>query len=109
MSTHLSAALVRRVRQRAGEVCEYCRLPQSSQEAAFHADHIQPLAAGGATAEENLALACVTCSSKKAARTHARSPTARSAGVVIWIEQCRLSAEKSPLSAVDVLPPATDA
>jgi hypothetical protein len=66
--------LARRVRQRAGDLCEYCRLAQHLQEAAFHVDHVQPKSKGGSTDEDNLALACVTCSLKKAARTHARDP-----------------------------------
>src|SRR5438270_878240 len=72
MSVHIPSALARMVRRRAGDVCEYCRLPQVSQEAAFHIDHIEPRTAGGPTSEENLALACVTGSLKKAGRTHAR-------------------------------------
>src|SRR5205807_1590389 len=74
MSELIPASLARRVRQRAGDVCEYCRLPQWSQEATFHVDHIHPLADGGPTKEENLALACVTCSLRKGARTQARDP-----------------------------------
>jgi len=77
MSEHIPAALARRVRRRASDVCEYCRLPQSSQEAAFHIDHIRPLAAGGSTTASNLALACVTCSLKKAARRRARDPVSK--------------------------------
>src|SRR5262249_37680427 len=34
---------------RAGNRCEYCRLPQLGQEAAFHIDHVIPRAAGGPT------------------------------------------------------------
>jgi len=77
MSEHLPAALIKMVRRRAGQVCEYCLLPQRSQEAAFHVDHIQPRAAQGPTRAENLALACVTCSLKKAARTHGRDPDSK--------------------------------
>jgi 5-methylcytosine-specific restriction endonuclease McrA len=77
MSEHIPAALSKRVRQRAGLVCEYCRLPQASQEAAFHIDHIQPRAAQGLTTADNLALACVTCSLKKAARTQVRDPRSK--------------------------------
>ena len=36
------AALRRLVVERAGGQCEYCRLSQESQEAAFHLDHILP-------------------------------------------------------------------
>src|SRR5207253_8861860 len=74
MSLHIPAALAALVRRRARGVCEYCRLPQRSQEANFHVDHIDPRAGGGRMVLENLALACVTCSLKKAARTYARDP-----------------------------------
>ncbi|MBI4550643.1 MAG: HNH endonuclease [Candidatus Latescibacteria bacterium] len=53
---------------RAGERCEYCQLSQHGQEATFHIDHILPVSAGGKTVVENLALACVSCSLRKAAR-----------------------------------------
>ncbi len=62
------------VRRRAGNRCEYCGLSQLGQEATFHIDHILPRAAGGATAAENLALACVSCSLRKSARETARDP-----------------------------------
>jgi 5-methylcytosine-specific restriction endonuclease McrA len=77
MTSHIPAALLRHVRSRAGAVCEYCRLPQESQEATFHVDHIQPRTAGGATSLDNLALACVTCSLRKAARIQVRDPNTR--------------------------------
>jgi len=64
--------MMRDVRTRARDHCEYCRLPQWSQEATFHIDHILPLVHGGGTTLDNLALACVTCSLKKGARTSAR-------------------------------------
>lgn len=73
-SAYVPANLVRLVRHRAGGACEYCRLPQSSQEAAFHIDHIQPRSAGGPTRADNLALACVTCSLRKGSREVARDP-----------------------------------
>jgi hypothetical protein len=71
---HIPAHLDRLVRSRARERCEYCRLPQHSQEATFHVDHIEPQAKGGLTVASNLALACVTCSLCKSARTHATDP-----------------------------------
>ncbi len=42
---------------RAGHRCEYCRLSQLGQEAAFHIDHVIPRAARGPTTADNLALA----------------------------------------------------
>jgi 5-methylcytosine-specific restriction endonuclease McrA len=54
--------------------CEYCGLSQIGQEAQFHVDHIYPLADGGATTLENLALACVSRSLRKGARSKAPDP-----------------------------------
>lgn len=72
---HVPISLQRRVRLRATDRCEYCRISQVSQEATFHVDHIVPRAVGGVTSLENLALACVSCSLRKAARTMAIDPT----------------------------------
>jgi HNH endonuclease len=75
MSTvQIPISLQRRVRLRAGERCEYCRISQAGQEATFHVDHVIPRIAGGVTALENLALACVSCSLRKGARTEAVDP-----------------------------------
>ena len=60
--------------QRAGNCCEYCGLSQAGQEATFHIDHIIPVASGGATDPNNLALACVSCSLRKSARETAADP-----------------------------------
>ena len=53
MSVAVPASLARQVVARANNVCEYCKLRQSSQEATFHIDHIHPRADGGETAEGN--------------------------------------------------------
>ena len=66
--------LRKEVIQRAGDRCEYCALSQAGQEAAFHIDHVHPVAEGGETLLENLALACVSCSLRKGARSMAVDP-----------------------------------
>lgn len=71
---HIPATLERRVRERAGDRCEYCRLAQRGQEATFHVDHVFPRKNGGQTTWDNLALACVSCSLRKGARTNAADP-----------------------------------
>ena len=71
---NISRGLRTNVIRRAGNRCEYCRLSQTGQEAAFHIDHIQPVVEGGKTELENLALACVSCSLRKAARFRALDP-----------------------------------
>lgn len=67
-------ALRRLVIQRAVNRCEYCGLSQEGQEATFHIDHVIPQAVDGKTVVENLALACVSCSLRKAARQRAIDP-----------------------------------
>ena len=71
---HIPAQLRRLVFSRSGERCEYCRLSQAGQEAAFHIDHVTPVAAGGETSADNLALACVSCSLRKGAKQTAADP-----------------------------------
>ena len=73
-SQTITPSLARHVRERASDLCEYCQLPQGSQEATFHVDHISPRAAGGPTTLDNLALACVSCSLRKAARRDSVDP-----------------------------------
>ena len=60
--------------RRADGRCEYCQLSQVGQEATFHIDHIVPRIDGGETEEDNLALACVSCSLRKEARRTAADP-----------------------------------
>jgi hypothetical protein len=70
----IPAHLRRLVARRAGGRCEYCGLSQDGQEARFHVDHVMPIARGWATVADNLALACVSCSLRKAARQSAIAP-----------------------------------
>lgn len=74
---HIPARLKRTVIQRAGNRCEYCHLSQDGQEATFHIDHIVPVAHGGKTVPENLALACVSCSLRKSARQTVQDPQSK--------------------------------
>ncbi|MGA2796776.1 MAG: HNH endonuclease signature motif containing protein [Thermoguttaceae bacterium] len=54
------------VRRRAGDMCEYCRLPQAaSRIVRFHVEHIIARQHGGETDPENLALACSYCNFHK--------------------------------------------
>lgn len=74
---NIPAAIRRLVIERAENRCEYCGLSQISQIATFHIDHVIPTAAGGETTEDNLALACVSCSLRKGARLTAIDPLTR--------------------------------
>ena len=54
------------VRQRAGNMCEYCKLHQDdSPLAVLHVEHVIPKKHGGGDDEENLALACIDCNLHK--------------------------------------------
>ncbi len=75
----MDAALRTFVRQRAGDRCEYCRLPQeASLLATFHIEHIVPRQHQGATEPQNLALACHHCNSHKGPSLTGIDPVTRS-------------------------------
>jgi 5-methylcytosine-specific restriction endonuclease McrA len=63
----IDAATRNLVRQRAGERCEYCRLPQHAEDASFHIEHViaQQHALPGVDEPDNLALACHRCNLHK--------------------------------------------
>lgn len=74
VSTYVSAALDRRVREAAGQRCGYCLSPQSLVMARLEVEHLIPLAQGGKTEEANLWLACPLCNRYKSSRTTAVDP-----------------------------------
>lgn len=69
----ISARLRRQVGERSGFRCSYCRSPEMVG-VPMVVDHVIPLAAGGATTLDNLALACYRCNEFKGARVSATDP-----------------------------------
>lgn len=61
MTSYVSATLRQLVIARAAERCEYCRFPQLASFLTFEIEHIISIKHGGATVEQNLALACPFC------------------------------------------------
>lgn len=61
----MDAALDRRVRERANQCCEYCKLPQAAYKFRFPVDYIIALQHGGKTVLSNLCLACPRCNASK--------------------------------------------
>jgi len=59
--TYIPVALRRQVRERAGERCEYCLLPEDVAFFPLEPDHIIAEKHQGQTTAENLALACFDC------------------------------------------------
>lgn len=65
MNERISPALRQQVAERAAHCCEYCGYPQRAAFLSFAVDHIIARKHGGATAPENLALACPFCNRAK--------------------------------------------
>jgi len=61
----MDAATSQLVRQRAGNRCEYCHLPQEFSGLRFHIEHIIARQHGGTDELANLALACPECNFHK--------------------------------------------
>jgi hypothetical protein len=61
----MDETLVRQVRERAGDVCEYCRLPRAHHPGPFETEHVIPEQHGGPTRLSNLAYACLHCNRHK--------------------------------------------
>ena len=60
-SSHISAALRRRIRNRAKGCCEYCLLAEEDSFFPHEPDHVIAEKHGGETIFANLALACLDC------------------------------------------------
>lgn len=67
--TNISEEVRERVRQRAGNRCEYCLSHQDYVMGRLQIDHIQPVAKGGSDLEDNLCLACELCNQYKWTQT----------------------------------------
>lgn len=64
-----------RVRERAGNRCEYCRLDQEDGASIrFHVEHVRPRQHGGGDNLDNLALACPNCNWNKGPNMSAVDP-----------------------------------
>ena len=74
----MDAAVRQLVWQRAGDRCEYCRLPQAAAPAfTFHVEHIRARQHGGGDEPSNLALACPDCNRHKGPNLGAIDPETR--------------------------------
>jgi len=67
-------AVRRRVRDRAGDRCEYCQHPANHSCAPFVCEHVWPRVKGAGNTLSELAWACAGCNSHKYDKTHACDP-----------------------------------
>jgi hypothetical protein len=70
----ISDAVKQRVRQRAGNRCEYCKSHQDYLMGWLQVDHFWPVSKGGSNSEDNLCLACELCNQYKWNQTEAIDP-----------------------------------
>ncbi len=73
----LPAKLRRSVRQHAKGYCEYCVCPEFCATQLHSIEHIVPESKGGASDEDNLALACQGCNGSKSNKIHGIDPATR--------------------------------
>jgi len=74
----IDAATRRFVRERAGNCCEYCRLPQSAASfLTFHVEHIQATQHIQDDSPSNLCLACPHCNLNKGPNLSSLNPDTR--------------------------------
>jgi 5-methylcytosine-specific restriction endonuclease McrA len=70
----MDSRLRQRIRDRAGDRCEYCRLPQAAIKAVLQVEHIVARQHTGSSLEDNLALACDRCNLYKGTNLSAIDP-----------------------------------
>jgi len=70
----MNLRLERLVWRRAGNVCEYCRMPRDYDDLPFQIDHIIARKHDGPTTARNLALACFLCNNHKGPNIAGRDP-----------------------------------
>jgi HNH endonuclease len=74
----MEAALIREVRRRAKDCCEYCLMPQRYYPTVpFPLDHIIARQHGGRTESSNMAVACLHCNSHKGPNIAGLDPRTR--------------------------------
>jgi 5-methylcytosine-specific restriction endonuclease McrA len=71
----MTPRLREQVRQRAGDRCEYCLLPQACTTLPHEPDHIRSLKHRGATTLDNLCGACARCNDFKGSDVSSYDPT----------------------------------
>ncbi len=69
--------LIRAVRDRAGRLCEYCRVPEAYYQTPFELDHVIAKQHGGPTVLGNLALSCLHCNGHKGPNIAGLDPLTR--------------------------------
>lgn len=78
----ISDSLRRFVKERAGDACEYCKLPQWASLLSHHIDHIIAQQHDGGDTAENLCLSCLRCNLNKGTNLASVDPASEQLSVV---------------------------
>lgn len=70
----ISGAQRKRIAERAGNCCEYCRVQETGRLNRLHVDHIIAIKHGGTDEDDNLSLACYKCNGYKGSNVAALDP-----------------------------------
>lgn len=70
----MTKAVAQLIRDRAGNRCEYCRVPQSAYVQRFCVDHVIAKQHGGPDGPDNLAFCCPDCNLHKGPNIASRDP-----------------------------------
>jgi hypothetical protein len=105
--TYVPVELRRQVRERAGNRCEYCLIPEHNTLLAHTIDHVIAEKHGGPTDQGNLALCCAICNGQKGSDLSSIDPDD---GTIValfnprrenWTDHFRLSGGRiEPLTAM---------
>jgi len=99
----MDAATRREVRRRAGNHCEYCRLPQDAVPVAtLHVEHLIPKQHGGSDDLSNLALACYHCNQHKGPNLTGIDPDTGQI-IPLYNPRAQLWQEHFKLQAVEII------
>lgn len=74
---YITAAEQQQIIERADRRCEYCKCTMDHSSQSFEIEHIIPLAVGGETSLDNLALACGGCNGHKYTKVEALDPVSQ--------------------------------
>lgn len=94
--SRIPAALRRKVHERASGHCEYCWLPDGMDIVPHEVDHIIAVKHLGATAADNLALACYLCNKHKGTDLASVDPESGAISLIyhprrnLWVDHFRV-------------------
>jgi hypothetical protein len=113
MSAYVPVQLQRQIRAQFRGCCAYCQTAEVLTAVTFEFEHIVPLAAGGQTKFENLALACPSCNRYKSDRQSAIDPLTNTSASLfhphqhVWFEHFQWNSTSTEIEGLSTIGRAT--